>query len=387
MNGATRKCAECGDKGLSVKGIPAGVIGIDLFSGAGGMSLGAEWAGVNVKLALELDPNAFRTYARNHPKCLTLRADAQSVFDIRWSADPGETVLFGGPPCQGFSTSNQRTRTKENEKNWLYKAFISLVRSVRPAWVVFENVRGIIETEGGMFAAKVEQDLGELGYQTSSGLLNAAEFGVPQIRSRFFIVARHGKAAPPLPTPKPVRRIVNVLDALHDLPNLEVGASTSALPYARPADSAYAKKLRGELETCSGHLVSTNAPYVVDRYSSIPQGGNWEDIPEHLMSNYADRTRCHTGIYRRLSLDAPSVVIGNFRKNMLIHPTANRGLSVREAARLQSFPDNFIFEGSIGFQQQQVGNAVPPLLAQAVFETIVTAHKADRKRVRSKRIA
>jgi DNA (cytosine-5)-methyltransferase 1 len=374
-------------RGLESKGFPVAVIGIDLFSGAGGMSLGAEWAGVNVKLALELDPSAFRTYARNHPKCLTLRADAQSVFDIRWSTDPAETVLFGGPPCQGFSTSNQRTRTKDNDKNWLYQAFISLVRSVRPAWVVFENVRGILETEGGMFATEVEQDLGKLGYRTSSGLLNAAGFGVPQIRSRFFIIARHGKAAPPLPKPKSVRRVVNVSDALHDLPDLEIGASTSVLPYVRPAESAYAKKLRGELEICSGHLVSTNAPYVIDRYSSIPQGGNWEDIPEHLMSNYADRTRCHTGIYRRLSLDAPSVVIGNFRKNMLIHPTANRGLSVREAARLQSFPDNFVFEGSIGFQQQQVGNAVPPLLAQAVFETVVAAHRADRKGSRSKMTA
>lgn len=363
------------------------MIGIDLFSGAGGMSLGAEWAGVTVKLALEIEPNAFRTYARNHPKCLTLRADAQSIFDLRWAVDPADTVVFGGPPCQGFSTSNQRTRTKDNEKNWLYQAFISFVRNMRPAWVVFENVRGILETEGGMFAAQVEKDLAKLGYQTSSGLLNAAQFGVPQLRSRFFIIARQDGPAPPLPAPKAVRSVVTVADAIHDLPDLEIGAATSVLPYARAATSPYAKKLRGKLDECSGHLVSTNAKYVVERYESIPQGGNWEDIPEHLMANYADRTRCHTGIYRRLSLKEPSVVIGNFRKNMLIHPTANRGLSVREAARLQSFPDSFVFEGSIGLQQQQVGNAVPPLLAQAVFDTIVAAHKAQKGASRSAKMA
>src|SRR4051812_37538140 len=113
------------------------MIGIDLFSGAGGMSLGAEWAGITVKLAVELDASAFMTYARNHPNCLTLRGDAQSVLDLRWSTDPRELVVFGGPPCQGFSTSNQRTRSKDNEQNWLYQAFVGFVRNVRPGWVVF----------------------------------------------------------------------------------------------------------------------------------------------------------------------------------------------------------------------------------------------------------
>jgi DNA (cytosine-5)-methyltransferase 1 len=102
----------------------------------------------------------------------------------------------------------------------------------------------------------------------------------------------------------------------------------------------------------------------------VPPGGNWKNIPKRLMANYQDRRRCHTGIYRRLKWDQPSVVIGNFRKNMLIHPVQDRSLSVREAARLQSFPDWFEFTGSIGFQQQQVGNAVPPMLAEVVFRRI-----------------
>jgi DNA (cytosine-5)-methyltransferase 1 len=351
------------------------MIGVDLFSGAGGMSLGAEWAGVSVKLAVELHYAAFETYAYNHPECITLRLDAKSLQDLRWPHSPDDLIVFGGPPCQGFSTSNQRTRGQSNDNNWLYQAFITFVKQVQPAWVIFENVRGILETESGVFAEKVETDLQKLGYDTQPGVLNAAEFGVPQVRSRFFIIARRDGKAPGLPSaPSNISRI-SVDDAIADLPTLQVGASIDVVPYRCSASSDYAKTMRNGLETCTGHLVSRNADYVVDRYPLIPQGGNWESIPEAMMANYKDRSRCHTGIYRRLRPDEPSVVIGNYRKNMLIHPHEHRGLSVREAARLQSFPDSFVFKGSIGLQQQQVGNAVPPLLAQAVFTQVLNAHR------------
>jgi DNA (cytosine-5)-methyltransferase 1 len=127
-----------------------------------------------------------------------------------------------------------------------------------------------------------------------------------------------------------------------------------------------------------GNLVTGSAEKILERYEHIRAGQNWEAIPEDLMDNYEDTSRCHTGIYHRLEWNEPAKVIGNFRKNMLIHPRQHRGLSVREAARLQSFPDHYIFLGSIGFQQQQVADAVPPLLAEAVARTVTVRDLKNR---------
>lgn len=349
------------------------MIGIDLFAGAGGMSLGARQAGVDVQIVVEADKNAAGTYFRNHKPKYGIFADDIRKFnkvDLDKKANQ-QLILFGGPPCQGFSTSNQRTRSSDNQTNWLFLEFLRVVKMYMPDWVVFENVKGILETEKGMFAEQMISHLTKLGYLCKSDVLNAEDFSVPQKRDRFFIVAslHHDQFFFPSPT---TNRKVTVGEALFDLPKLENGSSTCYVDFNVPPLSDYAKLMRGILSGCHNNLVTKNAPFVLERYKHIPQGGNWENIPEHLMSNYKDRNRCHTGIYRRLCEHLPSVVIGNFRKNMLIHPLQNRGLSVREAARLQSFPDDFVFEGSIGFQQQQVGNAVPPLLAKSIFNQIMS---------------
>jgi len=348
------------------------MVGVDLFAGAGGMSLGAVQAGIDVRVAVEADGHAAGTYALNHPNTEVIVDDIRNVEGIGIKTNGEGTVLFGGPPCQGFSTSNQKTRGSGNPDNWLFREYVRIVKLWRPDWVVFENVKGIAETENGIFLKFVLQELEGAGYKSSWWILNAKDFGVPQSRQRLFAVGcLHGLTVKKL---KPmVSRWVTVKEAISDLPNIENGACVSWLAYKGPARSGYARKMRGRLKKSPNHVVSRNATYVVSRYKHVPQGGNWENIPSRLMRNYTDRGRCHTGIYHRLREDQPSVVIGNYRKNMLIHPTQDRGLSVREAARLQSFPDWYEFKGSIGFQQQQVGNAVPPMLARQVFQAVVAA--------------
>jgi DNA (cytosine-5)-methyltransferase 1 len=344
---------------------------VDIFSGAGGMSVGAALAGIEVKYAIESDPHAAATYRVNHPETLVLNKDIRKVKDSDMpSLGAAPFILFGGPPCQGFSTSNQKTRSSDNANNWLFLEYMRFVKLLEPDWVVFENVKGLKETEGGVFLQSIQESFKKLKYKTSTFVLNASEYGVPQRRERLFVIgSRKGKVlSEPL---KSKEGAVTVDEAIGDLPFLDNGANINVLPYRTSPHSRFATLMRGELESCANHLITRNAQHILSRYPHVPQGGNWENIPDELMENYADKTRCHTGIYHRLYADKPSIVVGNFRKNMLIHPWQDRGLSIREAARLQSFPDHYEFQGSIGFQQQQVGNAVPPLLAEAVFKHII----------------
>lgn len=350
--------------------------GIDLFSGAGGMSLGASLSGVSVYSAIERDEHAALTYEHNHANTHVLITDVISLSPESIRAlrkDVSDLILFGGPPCQGFSYSNPRHRNRENPSNWLFEEFLRYVSIINPAWVVFENVRGLQDTARGYFLRRVVCGLRSQGFRTADGVLDAADFGVPQNRERFFVVGNRIGVSYQMPT-VPKRCRVTVGEALRDLPDLTNGNSTCTMSYGRATPSAFGSKMRGSMGACTNNLVSRNSALVIERYRHVPQGGNWRNIPDSLMYNYRDRTRCHTGIYHRLDRDRPSVVVGNFRKNMLIHPEQNRGLSVREAARLQSFPDSYHFRGSIGFQQQQVGNAVPPLLAKAVFDSVIRCH-------------
>jgi DNA (cytosine-5)-methyltransferase 1 len=351
------------------------LVGIDLFAGAGGMSLGATLAGIEVVLAVESDPWAAQTYRKNHPDTQVYEKDIRSLSSRRLKRIPKgrATVVFGGPPCQGFSYSNLRTRSSTNPENWLYLEFLRVVETLSPEWVVFENVCGIVSTAAGLFLKEVIDRLSPR-YTLSYGLLNAMYHGVPQNRARFFLIGSRNGVQFRMPRPSRSEP-VTVHEAISDLPILANGAAISWMPYRTLPVSNYARKMRGRQNQSPNHLVTSNAENILKRYAHVPQGGNWEDIPARMMRNYTDRSRCHTGIYHRLCYDEPSVVIGNFRKNMLIHPEQDRGLSVREAARIQSFPDSYEFHGSIGFQQQQVGNAVPPLLARAVFKAVLDQDK------------
>lgn len=348
------------------------MLGLDLFSGAGGMSLGAKSANIKIVAAVEKDVHAAETYLHNFKNEKLLCRDICSVSakDLKIKSRNEPFIIFGGLPCQGFSTSNQKTRNSKNPVNWLFVEYLRFIRELRPDWILFENVKGILQTEKGVFVDSIIQELQNLGYFVEWKILNSLDYGIPQDRSRLFVVGwldSKYKFKFPQPT---IDKPITVRDAIADLPVLVNGACHTKLPYKTKPKSEYAGKLRGNLTHSTNHVVTRNAEYVLNRYRHIPEGGNWHNIPDALMTNYKDKTRCHTGIYHRLKYSEPSIVIGNYRKNMLIHPTQDRGLSVREAARLQSFPDWFEFKGMIGFQQQQVGNAVPPMLAEVVFKAI-----------------
>ena len=350
------------------------MIGVELFSGAGGMSLGATMAGVKVKMAIEIDAAAAKTFNYNHKGAVVINDDIRNVKSINITPAKGEQkVLFGGPPCQGYSRSNKRTRTKQNPNNWLFEEFARIAKLWRPDWIILENVEGVLGTEKGLFLDQIYTKFSRLGYSINYKILNALHYGVPQRRERLFVVGSLHGAQFYFPEPS-IKKVITTGEALEDLPILENGHNISEMKYKFLAKAGFSKRMRGSLKVVKNNLVSKNADYVIERYKHIPEGGNWQNIPLNLMDTYFDASRCHSGIYHRLDSNKPSVVIGNYRKSMLIHPWENRGLSVREAARLQSFPDWFEFSGMLGDQQQQVGNAVPPLLAEAIFGKLKKDH-------------
>lgn len=371
----------------AVKPLPIDVrpdpIAIDLFAGGGGLSLGFQKAGFHVAQAVEKDTKAAATYHHNHPEADMIENDVDNLDPAsclqRIGLRTGDvTVLIGGVPCQGFSESNRRTRNSSNPSNHLYKKFIQFVSVMRPAWFVLENVAGLRTMERGVILQRIIEECSALGYKVEWKELNAVEYGVPQARRRIFIVGNRVNAPIVFPEPthgRECKAFVTVRQAISDLPRLENGANVDRLGYAKRGRelSNYQRRMRASMSRTAevqGNLVTKSSDIIIQRYRHIGTGENWEAIPSNLMTNYEDVSRCHTGIYHRLEWDAPAKVIGNFRKNMLIHPQQQRGLSIREAARLQSFPDNYEFLGSIGYQQQQVADAVPPLLAEAVANCI-----------------
>jgi DNA (cytosine-5)-methyltransferase 1 len=387
---------------LALKPLPVDVrpdpIAIDLFAGGGGLSLGFRKAGFRVAQAIEKDAKAAATYRHNNPDVDLIEADVDNLDPAsclqRIGIRPGDvTVLIGGVPCQGFSESNRRTRNSNNLSNHLYKKFIQFMRVMRPAWFVIENVAGLRTMERGVILQRIVEECSTLGYQVKWRELNAMVYGVPQARRRIFIVGN--RVGVPIVFPEPShgkwrKAYVTVRQAISDLPCLSNGADTDHLPYAKSGRGLthYQRSMRASMNGISevqGNLVTRSSDIIIQRYKHIDAGKNWEAIPPDLMNNYEDASRCHTGIYYRLKWDEPAKVIGNFRKNMLIHPQQHRGLSVREAARLQSFPDNYEFTGSIGYQQQQVADAVPPLLAEVVARCILRAERSWKLREEEER--
>jgi DNA (cytosine-5)-methyltransferase 1 len=380
---------------------------IDLFAGAGGMSTGFEQAGFTPLAANDFDSHSAITYRLNNPDVNFIDGSIQDISaqQLMGAAgiDRGELdVLIGGPPCQAYSVYNHQ-RGMHDERSGLFREYLRIVKGVMPKFVVIENVTGITSIANGTAVKEIYQSLGNLGYHVEHRTLKAEEFGVPQERRRIFFIGSLNKQ--PFEWPEPVcqlanstptllskrlARCVNVWDAIGDLPELQILEGEEDTKYTCRPKSGFQKLMRKDSERLFNHVAPYLAPINLERLKYIPQGGSWRDIPLALLPagmKLAKRSD-HTKRYGRLHPEGLASTIltkCDLHWGAFIHPTQERGLTVREAARLQAFPDKIRFTGPRSEQYRQVGNAVPPLLAKAIGEAIgkMLALKKRSKSVRS----
>jgi DNA (cytosine-5)-methyltransferase 1 len=376
---------------------------VDLFAGAGGLSCGLSMSGFRHLFASEIHSTYAETYKFNHPhtpchvediRCLNTR----TIKKLTGLKSGELDLLAGGPPCQGFSI-NAPIRSKADRRNHLFLEFVRIAKALNPKFVLIENVPGIVSFDQGGTVKAIYRELESLGYHVQHRILFAGHFGIPQLRFRTFFIGSQlgtdilwpdythytivktnftgGKKLCQQPLeleeqllkPQP-----SVNDAISDLPeSIEMGArpNNGASGYAKTAQTEYQKKLRNGSNRILNHHCAKVAEINIERMKHIPQGGSWRDIPFELLPKGLQRARRsdHTKRYGRLDPNGMCSTIltkcdphwGSF-----FHPVENRVISVREAARIQSFPDDFVFAGSLTEQYQQVGNAVPPILGRAV---------------------
>jgi DNA (cytosine-5)-methyltransferase 1 len=362
-------------------------LGIDLYAGAGGLSYGFEQAGFKIIYALENDKSAAETYMKNRTDNKDLIVDVEDINNVspqklldRLGLEKGELdIIIGGPPCQGFSISNKKTRNMDNPNNRMVFKFIDFVREMKPKWFLMENVAGLDSFENGSLRDALINLFRSIGYTTDYMILNSVNFRVPQVRNRIFFIGNCvGNSMEEFAKirNKTIKSPVTVYDAISDLPKLNNGNSIDEMCYnsrKKKITKFQVNMRRGMNGKVNNNIVTTNTKLVIKRYKHIKQGENLLSLAKKtpdLVANYKKINNTHHWIYMRLRWDKPSVTLNNYRKNMLIHPTQNRGLSVREAARLQSIPDRYKFYGTISYQQQQASNAVPPLLAENIASCI-----------------
>lgn len=370
---------------------------VDLFCGAGGLSEGFRQAGFEVLLGQDYDENAGKTFASTHHGAEFIGGPIQDVTVQQLLKSCGKSkgeidVFVGGPPCQGYSVYNHQ-RGADDPRAGLFREYLRLVEGVDPKWIVIENVTGITSISGGAIVDEICSCLRALGYEDLDfKILRAEEFGVPQERRRIVFIAN--RIGVPVRFPEPthgdgqgLESLVTVWDAISDLPNLANGEKGSGRAYAAAPQNGYQAMLRGNRHKVSNHDAAKLSNTNMERMKFIPQGGSWRDIPIELLPNGMKRAKRsdHTKRYGRPAFDDLACTIltkCDIHWGAYIHPVDNRSFTVREAARLQSFPDSFEFEGSRTEQFVQVGNAVPPILGKRIAESIIlaeTLHHAEQK--------
>lgn len=373
---------------------------VDLFAGAGGLSCGLEMAGFRPLLALDANPTYLSTYAHNHPGVPAVANDIRALdaAEVRklTGLAPGELDLMaGGPPCQGFSI-NAPIRSLDDQRNHLFKEYLRIAEVLRPKAILIENVPGLVSLGRGSVVKAITAFLQGMGYSVGHRILFAGHYGVPQLRFRMVFIALRGCEDVSFPSPTHAAEAVanfagarelcqrtlpllsselkastTVWDAISDLPPLTPGEALGESGYPTSPQSRYQEALREGSAVLTNHACAKLGKVNLDRLKHIPQGGSWRDIPFDLLPAGLKRARRsdHTKRYGRLHPEEMCSTIltkcdphwGSF-----FHPFQDRALSVREAARIQSFPDRYHFLGNLTQQYEQVGNAVPPLLAKAL---------------------
>ncbi len=344
---------------------------LDLFCGCGGISKGFELAGFNIIGGIDFNKDAVNTFEHNFRNATGICADISTIEDSQVLDLFGSTdIIVGGPPCQGFSSANRWQKESDDPRNKLFFEYLRFVKVLQPKAVMIENVRGLLTRDNGYAKDRIYHLLSEMGYNVTMKVLCASDYGVPQDRRRAIIVALKKKDDTDTCTydfeSMQTKDKVTVFDAIGELYGFEKQDSKEYKIDTKP-DTPYRKYLRRTDGRILDHASIYPAEKVQERISHVPQGGNWRDVPQELWSN--NRTNRHSSAYKRLKEDTQSCTIdtGNAHSNYF-HPLFNRIPSIRESARLQSFPDSFEFTGARGSKYKQVGNAVPPLLAKAIAE-------------------
>ena len=361
---------------------------IDLFCGAGGLSEGFRQAGFHVLAGQDFDDQAGATFAATHPEAKFIGGPIQDVTPQQLLKAAGKKrgeidVIVGGPPCQGYSVYNHQ-RGANDPRAGLFREYLRIVKGIQPRWLVMENVTGITSIAGGGVVREIFEGMKSLGYRVEMKVLRAEEFGVPQERRRVFFIATRTDA--PILFPEPTHGegllpFVTVWDAISDLPKLENGDKAAPRAYAKKPQNAYQALLRGACTVVQNHSASRLSRINEERMRHIPPGGSWRDIPFDLLpagmkqAKRSDHTKRY-GRPRKTDLACTILTKCDVHWGAYIHPVQDRSLTVREAARLQSFPDFFTFHGSSTEQYVQVGNAVPPLLGRCVAESLLLADRA-----------